>query len=169
MESHARKIFLNEINRQCDFVIHSAMNINESLQKNEVDALWYHIQAFLVAAGNISKLLWPPNKSFADRGEQLRQFLSIENDSPLAVRTFRNHFEHYDERLEDWARSSKRENYVDSNVGPTRFIAGIDPEDYLRNYDTSDNAITFRGDKYLLQPVFDSVVQIKNKINQCGI
>jgi len=43
---------------------------------------------------------------------------------------FRNHFEHFDERLEEWAKSSERHNFVDSNIGPPNMIDGIDPKDY---------------------------------------
>jgi hypothetical protein len=87
----------------------------------------------------------------------LRQSLGVKDDSPLAPRTFRNHFEHFDERLEVWATSSKRKNFIDSNIGPPGFLAGFDAEDFLRNLDTENMAVTFRGDAYNIKPVVAAI------------
>ena len=119
-------------------------------------------QALLVAVGNISKLLWPSNPRLAKRGNQLRTSLSIRGGSVLAPRNFRNHIEHFDERLEEWATSSQRRNFVDSNVGPPGMIAGVDKKDFLRNFDTERFAITFRGDTYALRPVVEAVQQLRD-------
>jgi hypothetical protein len=40
------------------------------------------------------------------RGKYLRELLSIEEISPLHSRDVRNHFEHYDEYLHEWAEKS---------------------------------------------------------------
>ena len=54
-------------------------------------------------------------------------------------------------------------NFVDSNVGPAGMISGIDPEDYLRNFDTTKNAVTFRGDEYNLKPMVDAIIELHGK------
>lgn len=36
-------------------------------------------------------------------------------------------------------------------------ISGIDPSDFLRNFDTVNNCVTFRGDEYRLEPVIEAV------------
>lgn len=87
-------------------------------------------------------------------------------DSPLQPRTFRNHFEHFDERLEKWATSSKRKNLVDSNIGASSAICGIDDGDFLRNFDTTEYAVTFRGDTYYLKPLIEALKQLH--ANACG-
>ncbi|HEX2279032.1 MAG TPA: hypothetical protein VHN13_18205, partial [Candidatus Tectomicrobia bacterium] len=79
-----------------------------------------------------------------------------EEDSPLAPRTFRNHFEHFDARLEDWAVSSEHRTFVDANIGPTGMISGFDPGDCLRNFDPHTFTITFRGDHYHLPPIVEA-------------
>ena len=122
-----------------------------------MDGIWYAIQAFLVAAGNISKLLWPPKPLLPERGAELRESLSIGDDSPLEPRIFRNHFEHFDERLEQWATSSERHNFADFNVGPPGRIVGLDPRDYLRNFNPTNLTINFRGDVYHIEPIIDSI------------
>ena len=62
--------------------------------------------------------------------------------------------------VEEWATSSQRKNFVDSNVGPTGMISGLKPTDYLRNLDTTQCAVTFRGDTYLLKPMVEALREL---------
>jgi hypothetical protein len=157
MDETLRSIFMREVERQCKFALLAGQDLAQALQGGEMDRIWYSVQSILVAAGNISKLLWPPGIGHKVRGEDLRKALNVTNGSPLEPRTFRNHFEHFDERLEDWATASQRRNFVDSNVMPPGAIAGIDPADYLRNLDPVGWTLTFRGDSYALRPVIQAV------------
>jgi hypothetical protein len=153
MDKMLLKIFQGEVERQTRFALLSFADLEAALKMDDMDRIWHAIQGFLVAAGNVSKLLWPSQPSVPDRGEKLRQSLAVADESILAPRTFRNHFEHFDERLEKWAASSQRKNFVDSNVGPTGMISGLEPSDCLRNLDTTKCTVTFRGDTYHLTPL----------------
>lgn len=163
MERHVLRIFQREIERQCRIAIIAIEDLQNAQQAGDMDRVWYSVQSFLVAVGNVSKLLWPSAAHIPERAKELKSSLGVDDSSPLAPRTFRNHFEHFDERLEDWATSSKRQGFVDSNVGPSGMISGIDPEDYLRNFDTTKGAITFRGDEYILKPMVDAIVELHEK------
>jgi len=163
METMVLRIFQREVERQCKFAIIAVQDLNQALQIGDMDRIWYSIQAILVAAGNVSKLLWPPKPLLPERGTELRASLSVDDDSPLEPRTFRNHFEHFDERLEQWAASSERRNFADSNVGPPGMIVGLEPGDFLRNFDTTNFAVTFRGDIYYLQPVINAIRDLWRK------
>jgi hypothetical protein len=163
MEKMVLRIFQREVERQSKFALLAVQDLDQSLRANDMDRIWYSVQAFLVAAGNISKLLWPPDPQLPERGAELRASLSVDDNFPLEPRTFRNHFEHFDERLEQWATSSERHNFADSNVGPTDMIVGLEPGDYLRNFDTKKFAVTFRGDEYPLKPVIDAIKEIHQK------
>lgn len=181
------RIFQKEIERQCKFAIIAIDEIKNGLSQNNSDIVWYAVQNFLVAAGNISKSLWPSYKKYQEqaeklekeekvnklrkkaeemkkRGEELRKSLSIKDDSPIQPRKFRNHFEHFDERLEIWASSSKRHNFVDSNIGPSKMITGIDAKDFIRNFDNTTWELTFRGDKYEIKPIIDIIHELHNKV-----
>jgi hypothetical protein len=137
--------------------------LQAALDSGDIDRIWYSVQSLLVAAGNVSKLLWPSQSTARQRGEELRSSLRVPDSSPLEPRTFRNHFEHFDERLEEWATSSDRKNFADSNVGPPGMISGLDPGDYLRNFDTSNYAITYRGDIYAVNSVVDALRQLHER------
>ncbi len=153
MDKQVLLIFQREIERQCRFALIAFADLGEALNVANTDRAWYSIQALLIAAGNVSKLLWPPGSTFAGRGNELRLSLAVPDPSPLEPRTFRNHFEHFDERLEAWASSSQRHNFVDSNIGPAGSISGPDLADFLRNFDTTKYAVTYRGDTFELRPI----------------
>ena len=163
MDTMVLRIFQREVERQCKFALIAAEDLDKALRAQNADLVWFSIQALLVAAGDISKLLWPPNPRLSERGAELRASLSVSDDSPLQPRTFRNHWEHFDERLEMWATSSERHIFADSNIGPQNMISGLDPGDYLRNFDPENWIITFRGDKYELRPIVDAVVGLWKK------
>ena len=160
MDPAILRAFKLEVERQCSFATIAARDLENALRDREMDRVWYSIQSILVAAGNISKLLWPQKSKIPDRGSELRANLSVSDDSPLQPRIFRNHFEHFDDRLEEWATSSTRRNFVDSNVGPIDMIRDIDPGDYLRNFNPATWTVTFRGDSYELKPIIQEVGKI---------
>jgi len=158
-------IFHTEVERQAKFGLIAASDLDGALNSGDMDRIWYSVQSLLVAAGNVSKLLWPSKKKplVPNRGPDLRASLEVPDSSPLKPRSFRNHFEHFDERLEKWATSSQRSNFADFNVGPPNMIAGVDTGDYLRNFETNKYAVTFRGDVYLLRPVVNALKELHAK------
>jgi len=159
------RIFQREIERQCKFVIVATDGIKFGLSNGNSDIVWYSIQNILVAVGNISKIFWPSNQKYLKRGDELRKSLDIEDNSSIQPRNFRNHFEHFDERLEKWATSSKRHNFVDSNIGPSNMIDGVNAEDYLRNFDNTTWTLNFRGDKYELKPIIKYIYDLYMKVS----
>jgi hypothetical protein len=97
---------LNDLRQALDALRPSRAQ-DEQIQTQLMDRIWYSIHGFLSAAGNMSKLLWPSRRAEADaaaRRTALRRDLQVEEDSPLASRVLRNHFEHFDERLDAWAK-----------------------------------------------------------------
>jgi hypothetical protein len=141
------------------------------------DRFWYSVQSLLMAAANVSKLLWPTYRRGENlipcRGEELRKSLAISDEhSPLSDRTLRNHFEHFDARLEHWAATSKDLSLHDLGMkssGSTSTSAGYmvggggDPGDQMRAFNADSNTITFRGDVYQLQPIIDALEDVRTK------
>jgi hypothetical protein len=109
MDQRLLRIFQLEVVKQCQFAIMAIQDLENALKdlndmncpaSNGMTRIWYSIQAFLIATGNLSKLLWPPTPIIPERGTELRASLSVEENSCLQLRRLRNHFEHYDDRLE---------------------------------------------------------------------
>src|SRR5215216_1443263 len=117
LKEKALQMYQREVERQCKFALMAHDDLHQTLRQNDMYRVWFSVQALLVALGNVSKLLWPIKERIPGRGAQLRESLSIKDSSPLKDRNFRNQFEHFDEKLDDWALSSENLDYADSNVG----------------------------------------------------
>ena len=161
MDDKAFQVFRFEISRQCQFADIAWKYISLALRSNDINLLWYSIQSFLGAAANISKILWPSAKQREMRGAELRSQLRVPDGAPLEYRGIRNHFEHFDERLDSWASSPEPGLFVDSNVGPKGAIAGIDPKDFLRNFDPASYVVSFRDEEYPLRPIEEAIKHLR--------
>src|SRR5690348_1175775 len=118
MKMLVKGVFLSEIEWQCQFAERAAEQLQAGAQRSDTIGTWAAVQAILTAAGNVSKILWPPRRESAARGEMLRALLGVGDNNALSDRTFRNHFEHYDERIEDWLTSRSSSTYTDQIIGP---------------------------------------------------
>lgn len=129
----------------------------ENLDRIEV---WSTIQSFLVSSGNVSKILWP-RKQYKSRGDKLRSQLKVSDDNPLAKRSFRNHFEHYDERVEEWFAKHPTAIYDDLAMNPS--LLAFDVPSAHRGYNSFNNTLLFRGellDLNELQNAIDELIKI---------
>ncbi|WP_445719316.1 hypothetical protein [Flavobacterium sp.] len=106
--------------------------------------VWCSIQSIFVAAGNISKILSPPDKKYKLRGDRLRQMLKVEEDCVLLDRKFRNNFfEHYDSRIEEWFEKYPTGKYVDLAMNPSFSGRNLNTH---RGYNLFNNTLEFRGE-----------------------
>lgn len=109
-------ILLDEIVLQSQIAQRAAEHLRTTHDSFDNIETWCSIQSILVAAGNVSKILWPSHK-YKLRDEKLRQLLKVEENNPLASRKFRNHFEHYDERVEEWFEVNSKGVYEPVLIG----------------------------------------------------
>ncbi|PEJ48206.1 hypothetical protein CN692_24170 [Bacillus sp. AFS002410] len=164
MDSRLINLFQMEIKNQCEFALHSIESINKlmkpplaSFDSNEV---WFYIQSFLTSTANISKLLFGTKNQISISRKPLRESLGVSEGSVIKIRDMRNHFEHFDERIEKWNKTSVRHNFADKLIGPTNMIQGLEQGDHFRHLDTSKGSIRFNGEEYLVQPIVDEIIKI---------
>jgi hypothetical protein len=141
------------------------------------DRFWFSVQSLLMAAAKVSKLLWPAYRKGENlvpgRGEELRKSLGIsDSHALLRDRKLRDHFEHYDARLEHWAATSEKRNLHDlgmrsSGSTSTPAADGVggsgDPGDQMRSFNADSNTVMFRGEVYQLQPILDALEDVRSK------
>lgn len=137
--------FISEIVLQTKIAIKASERLqvaNKNLDNIEV---WGAIQSILVATGNVSKILWPSSKTDKTRGEMLRKILKVGENNLLSERKFRNHFEHYDSRLEDFFKkqSNGSINYIDLAMNPS--LSGHGLGNTHRGYNAFNNTLLYRG------------------------
>ena len=165
MDQGLLELFIREVDRQARFGLSAADDLQQAVMNNDANRVWYSIQSLLIATGNVSKLLWP-SQSTAPSREKLRQTLGVVDDSPLKSRTFRNHFEHFDERLEAWDISPHTHMIVDSNIGSLGSIRGGQSLVYVRNFDPSTETLTCYGEVHELRPIINALERLRPEIER---
>jgi len=90
------------------------------------------------------------------RGEELRAMLGVDEVSPQSSRKFRNHFEHFDERLEAWAAEDHAFLY-DCNVGPMGMFGNVDTRNFVRHFDPNTSTLMFGEERYELAAALQAV------------
>jgi hypothetical protein len=140
-------LFVHEIEVQCRWALAAIADMQANLQQHSTEGVFFFMHAFLTHAGNVSKIMWPSAK-YRDRGSEIRTELGIRSDLLIADRKFRNHLEHFDERLHAWATESEHHNFMDMGVVTKGGVVGLDTGDYIRIYDPNDGEHRFRGDTF---------------------
>ncbi len=165
MNSLQEMILIDEIVLQSKIAQRAAERLRATHENFDLVETWCSIQSILVAVGNVSKILWP-NEKYKIRGEKLRQLLKVENNSSLSSRKFRNHFEHYDERIEEYFRNNAQGVYTDLAMNPSLRSGIFDdlPLNTHRGYNSFNNTVVFRGETFDLDEVF---VALENLVNNC--
>jgi hypothetical protein len=103
----------------------------------------------------ISQIIWPSapcGSALSPEANALSAKLTnlfySEEIKILKLRGFRNHFEHFDSRIEEWAKKNTDSIIVDSNIVPSYIIAGYSKIARMRNFDPDTFELTFRNQKY---------------------
>lgn len=154
-------IFVGEIVLQSKIAQRASARLKSASNNFDHVEIWCSIQSILVAAGNVSKLLWP-NKRYKLRGEYLRKLLKVEDSNILSDREFRNHFEHYDERVEEWFKTQANGVYIDLSMNPSLREFGESRGDH-RGYNSFNNTLVFRGTSLDLNEVLSALEDILDK------
>lgn len=150
MNSHFISIYLRELRTECGYALAAKRHLDIAVPRSADDA-FFLLHAALGHAANASKILWPSadRRSAARRGAQLQALLGIVSDHPLACRKLRNHLEHFDERLDRWAQTTRDANFFDRFIGPPGMIKieSDQPDPIMRHYDPATADAYFMGEK----------------------
>jgi hypothetical protein len=129
--------------------------------------VWYGIQNFIIAAGNLSKTLWGTGKPeerkrrYVER-QPLRDSLEVTDASPLRTVDIRNDYEHLDERIERWWDTSENHNVVDFFIGPRGAFGGpgLGDRDMMRWFDPTTGDVIFWGNELNIPSVMGEINRI---------
>ncbi len=156
----AEMALIGEIVTQSKFAEKASDQLAKASDPIEV---WGSIQSILVAAANVSKILWPAEKPYLSRGKHLRKLLGVDDSNVLSDRTFRNHFEHYDERIEDWFDNNNSAVYMDSIIDPFEPTPWSLPQLFHRSYNPISQTLSFRNESIDLAAVLAALAEIREK------
>lgn len=159
MKEFQDMIFISEILLQSKIAGRAAARLEATKITFDRVEVWCSIQSILVAAGNVSKILWPISK-YKMRGERLQQLLNVESNDILSNRKFRNvFFEHYDEKVEEWFGNQYSGVYIDLAMNPS-FRESLGSNGH-RGYNSFDNSLIFRGERLDLNELLDALSKIE--------
>ena len=161
MKELQEMVFMGDIVLQSKIAQRAAERLQASNDKFDNIEVWCSIQSILIAAGNVSKILWPPRKKYKSRGEKLRKLLNIDESNILADRDLRNHFEHYDERIEVWFKNTPSAVYRDLVMNPSQSNFGFKSTNNHRAYNSANNTLIFRGESLELGAVLTALEEIR--------
>jgi hypothetical protein len=163
------RIFQTQVRDQCRFVLLATERVNETLKRvgdaaargdNRAvaaanDVLWFELQNLLTAAANVSKVMWGSGGKLEEERRPLRESLGVPDDSPLKNTDLRNHFEHFDERIDRWWTESPNHAYIDRIIGPPNAISGtsVTDVDCFRQYNPATNQANFWGVDHDIQAI----------------
>ena len=168
MDERVENTFLTQIFVQCDTALIFAADIKEAVKRQDDRRIWGSIQGFLVSTANISKMLWPSGQSpvCQERGKRLRTILSVADSSVLRDKKFRNHFEHFDERLDRWSESQNTapSGLIDGWIAYSKAEFKTELPGLLRVFDATDLTVMFYGERYPLEPVTQAIEQLAAKV-----
>jgi hypothetical protein len=168
MDKSLLEVFCSQILTQCEFLLRAYADLDPAIQKRDVNRVFFNIQAFLSAAANIAKALWGQGsatdpKVIARRAtrEPLRVKLKVLNTSPLYNFAMRNHYDHFDERIDEWWRDSKNHLFADLTLGVFPAGPGVDERpDVLRSFDPKTRELRFWGDQFNIAAIAEEVRRI---------
>ncbi len=166
MKDFSHMVFISEIVLQIKIAEKAEKRLPTDPGNFDDIEVWCSIQSILGAAGNVSKILWPQLNKSKERGTQLRKLLGIPDRNILADRKFRNHFEHYDDRIEKWFEVRPTGPYVDLAFNPFKPMPWELPKFYHRAYNQIERILTFRNETLDLKEVMKSLQEIKMKCSQ---
>ncbi len=161
-------VFIGEIVLQAKIAERAAERLEADKNNFDDIEVWSSIQSILVAAANVSKILWP-SKKYRSRGENLRKRLNIKEDNILSDRNFRNHFEHYDERIEKWFNTQSSAVYTDLAMNPSLYTLGAMPTNINRGYNSFNNTLIFRGESLDLEAILNALKEVRARCSEYGL
>jgi hypothetical protein len=110
------------------------------------DAVFSSIHSFLSRCAMVSKMLMAHDDSSSP--VTIGGLLGVASDSLIHERAFRNHLEHYDERLRKWIRLFGPDAPIGTyNVG-TKAAIQLPGVIYVSHYDPNTNVFTFVNEDF---------------------
>jgi len=176
MDAEIERIYIIELLMQCAYAWDVANTMSDILNMpnspEKIPRFFREAGYFLQHTSAISRLLWPAKTGSNDlakkRGSHLCEMLKVNEDHILNKRHLRNHFEHIDERLDDWGQNSPHHNLVYESIGSRTNIRGdvITDKDVFRLFNPQTSILSFRGEEYNVLDMVNGVRDIQSKAHE---
>ena len=145
MDPKLVRVFQHQVRVQCEFIFLAYDYLVDHALKLEGSTVmtFFAIQSLIGSAACIRRAMWGQDASTNARRLPLRQSLATDDSSPINNPDIRNHFEHFDERIEKWWAVSKQDSFLDLNVLPAGTFTNPVVINEFRHYDPVSGDVTF--------------------------
>lgn len=171
MDDQLLQFFQRQVLLQCRFLAKAFDDLQKELEAlhtphdhpwYRTESVFYSVHAQLNASANIAKAFWGSGGRSSENREPLRRSVDVADDSPFRLVTMRNHYEHFDERLEGWFDSGVR-SFIDCNImasGDFQQLQVLGQKAFLRNLDPDTYLLTFWGQEFDLLSIYKEACRI---------
>jgi hypothetical protein len=162
--------YLAEVECQCELALAAADAMAASAARfwpiaespSLIGDFFDYAQQFFCSAGIIAKVLYATNGHGRTRARQLRFFLDLGDESPLADSSIRNSLEHVDERIDKWVQGNPLATSY-SHYGISR-TTDLPSELGLRHYDSDADTFRLGRAEVRLQPVIEAIRHVQARV-----
>lgn len=162
------RVYLQEIQTQCDFGIRSLRYLYKiySSENMDISEFWYHIQMFLTSTANVDKLLFGAKEKYKLHHKEIREKYNFPDLKFSVERKIRNSFDHIDENIVDWIKTSKYHNLVSGSIMSKSAIGGDVNIDFFKNFDPSTNILSFGDLEIDTEDTFNKLLKLSQHIDE---
>lgn len=149
-----------EIRAQAQFAEMAFKNIGEKPGRGDEWAVFSSIHSFLSHCAMVSKMLTAKGTR-----RSVYEALGLPVDSIVHDRQFRNHLEHYDERLKQWIKKAGVGSRIINHIVGHRADLPTRNTVIISFYDPYERIFTFVDEEFDLGKLFKCVEAIKKTAN----
>jgi hypothetical protein len=153
---------LIQIDFQLETLLRQADALNLALRAHDISGVFACIQHILYAAANVSKACWGSKGRLKAARKPLRDRIGINDESAIQDVDMRNNWDHFDERIDDWAKKG-RSGFVDMNIGPISAFKFNEPDNF-RLFDPRTTDVWFWGDRFNIQQIVSEASRLLPKV-----
>lgn len=160
MDPFLEVLFRDQVELQCEAIVAAAEDLEAVLAEKGPpwspdwnSRVWIAVESMVGATARVSKALWGQRQRYAEQRGRLRQGLGVADDSVFADVALRDHFEHFDERLDRWWGEEGKDRHADRQVLSEAEWPITDDSNLFRQLDPDTWVLFFWGDRFNLREV----------------
>lgn len=146
----------------------STSNTSDALSESNTEAILNELQNVVIQGAALSRYLWPVRKEHEKRGQMLRAFIGVTDESPLKARELRNEMEHFDEKLDHYLVNGIVGNIFPQYVGLLPESDGV-PCHIFRAYYVDVGLFELLGKRYEIQSIADEIWRLHSVLINCDL
>jgi hypothetical protein len=159
-------MFLGQLQFQCHVVLIASQEVDVGVKARNSMDVFLHLQSLLNAAASIAKVCWGQGGRRSAARVEIREAIGIRDDSSFRDVSARNHFEHFDERIEDvWWPNSTAHQLAELSVGPIGVIGMIPAQDRVRYFDPTTGDLYYFGEHFNISAIVNETRRLQPAID----